>query len=117
MRPIASLLFALTLSLSAFACRSGGHEGFVKPAQAHALVEGGAQLVDVRTPEEYKADHIPGAINIPLDDLESRLSELPDKDADIVVYCKGGGQASQAQQLMQSKGYSKVHNLGARSSW
>lgn len=117
MRSIASLLLALALGLSAAACSSGASEGFISSKEAHALVEGGAKLVDVRTPGEYKAGHVPGAVNIPLNALEARLAELPDKNAEIVVYCRSGRRSGIAQRLMQSKGYTKVHNLGPRTAW
>ena len=49
---------------------------------------GTATVIDVRPAEEYAAGHIPGAVSIPLDELESRLAELP-ADAEIVAYCRG----------------------------
>ncbi|CRZ15685.1 ArsR/SmtB family transcription factor [Mycolicibacterium neworleansense] len=48
----------------------------------------GAMILDVRPAEEYRAGHIPGAVSIPVDELEERIGELP-TDADIVVYCRG----------------------------
>ena len=56
--------------------------------EARRLVESGARLVDVRTPGEFAAGHLPGAINIPVQDLERRLHELGPKQAPIVVYCR-----------------------------
>jgi rhodanese-related sulfurtransferase/DNA-binding transcriptional ArsR family regulator len=49
---------------------------------------GEVTVLDVRPLEEYEAGHIPGAISIPLDDLEARLAELP-TDSEIVAYCRG----------------------------
>lgn len=109
---------ALATALSTAACSSkGGGDGFIPSKQAHALVEGGARLVDVRTPGEFKAAHIPGAVNIPLDKLEARLAELPDKGAEIVVYCRSGRRSGIAQRLLKGRGYSKVYNLGPRTAW
>ena len=51
----------------------------------HGLVT----VLDVRPPKEYAAGHVPGAVNIPLAELEQRLDELLDKDQDIVAYCRG----------------------------
>jgi len=45
-------------------------------------------VLDVRPPEEYAAGHLPGALNVPLADLEDRLSELP-KEHEVVAYCRG----------------------------
>ena len=45
-------------------------------------------VVDVRPPEEYAAGHVPGAVNIPLKNLEQRLNDLP-REQEIVAYCRG----------------------------
>ena len=49
-------------------------------------------VLDVRTPEEYAAGHVPGAVNIPHDQLASRLAEVP-KDTEVVLYCRSGRRA------------------------
>ncbi|SDC92584.1 Rhodanese-related sulfurtransferase [Geodermatophilus telluris] len=63
-------------------------------------------LVDVRTPAEFEAGHIPGATNVPLDQLRSRLADLrePLGDADVVLVCRSGARAGQAQQVMRMAG-------------
>lgn len=64
----------------------------MEPVDRRALIErvrdGTVALLDVRPPEEYRAGHIPGAISIPLDELERRLAELP-RDREVVAYCRG----------------------------
>jgi len=85
--------------------------------QAQTLVEDGAFLLDVRTTGEYADGHIDGAVNIPVSDLESRLAELPEKDASIVVYCKSGIRSSRAKKMLEEQGFEKVHDLGAMSRW
>lgn len=50
--------------------------------------EGSITVLDVRPPEEFSAGHLPGAVNVPVADLEKRLSEL-DPDQEIVAYCRG----------------------------
>jgi len=50
--------------------------------------EGSVTVVDVRPPSEYEAGHLPGAVNIPLDDLEGRLSSLPE-GREVIAYCRG----------------------------
>lgn len=69
-------------------------------------------LLDVRRPEEFAEGHIEGAINIPLEDLMANLSQLPDKTAKIIVYCKSGHRAAMATQALIQNGYTTVLNLG-----
>lgn len=66
-------------------------------------------LVDVRTPEEYNAEKIEGAVNIPLDQIESRLSEFRGKKS-IVVYCRSGIRAGKAKNLIQQNNIQNVYS-------
>ncbi|KUG13194.1 rhodanese [Elizabethkingia sp. HvH-WGS333] len=66
-------------------------------------------LVDVRTPEEYNAEKIEGAVNIPLDQVESRLSEFRGKK-NIVVYCRSGIRAGKAKDLLQKNNIPDVYS-------
>ncbi|WP_336665030.1 rhodanese-like domain-containing protein [Elizabethkingia meningoseptica] len=66
-------------------------------------------LVDVRTPEEYEADKIEGAVNIPLDQIESRLPEFQGKK-NIVVYCRSGVRAGKAKDLLQKNNLPNVYS-------
>ena len=91
--------------------------GTTPGADARALVKDGALLVDVRTPEEYSAGHIDGALNIPVGELGARLSELGDQKGAIVLYCRSGARSAKAKTLLESKGFTSVVNLGAMSSW
>lgn len=63
-------------------------------------------VIDVRPPEEYRAGSIPGAISIPLPELERRLGELP-RDAEIVAYCRGPYCvfAPRALEILRTKGF------------
>jgi rhodanese-related sulfurtransferase len=76
-------------------------------------------ILDVRTPEEFAAGHIPGAINIPYTHLPARLSELPDAgDKDIVLYCATGVRVERAVERMREQGYSRLLHLdGDMKSW
>jgi NADPH-dependent 2,4-dienoyl-CoA reductase/sulfur reductase-like enzyme/rhodanese-related sulfurtransferase len=67
-------------------------------------------LLDVRTPEEYKAGHIAGAINIPVDELRCRLNELP-KNKAIYIYCQIGLRGYLASRILLQSGFEKVVNL------
>jgi phage shock protein E len=91
--------------------------GKTAPAKAHALVQAGARLLDVRTPSEFATGHLAGAINIPLDDLPRRVDELKGKEAPVVVYCRSGARSAAATRVLKSKGLVDVHDLGAMSRW
>lgn len=91
--------------------------GDLSASDAHQLVKDGARLVDVRTPQEFSAGHIEGAVNIPLQELDTRMGELGNKDGQIVLYCRSGNRSAQAAQRLKGAGFSAVHNLGAMSRW
>ena len=67
-------------------------------------------IVDVRTPEEYGKGSITNAINIPIDDLRSRMNELP-KGEKITIYCEGGQRGYLAQRILVQNGFTNVVNL------
>lgn len=73
------------------------------------LVKQGAMLIDVRTEKEYGDGTIQGAVNIPLDDIRERLSEIP-KNRDLIVTCRVGLRGYLAARILTQKGYS-VKNL------
>jgi phage shock protein E len=91
--------------------------GDIDATQARQLVQQGARLVDVRSPAEFATGHIPGAVNIPVQELEQRLSELEPKQAPIVLYCRSGNRSGRAAGVLKSAGFSGVHDLGAMSRW
>lgn len=67
---------------------------------------GEVTVLDVRPPEEYRAGHIPGALSIPVGELEARLRELP-KDREVVAYCRGPYcvMAVEAVEILRKKGF------------
>jgi rhodanese-related sulfurtransferase len=67
-------------------------------------------LLDVRTTQEYAAGQLPEAVNLPLDELRSRLAELP-RDRAIAVYCQVGQRAYLATRILQQAGFA-VANIG-----
>ena len=70
-------------------------------------------ILDVRTVGEFRDGHIPNAKNIPVQELNSQLSNLNAyKDDDIIVYCASGGRSSSAANILSKNGFSKVYNLG-----
>lgn len=76
-------------------------------------------ILDVRTPEEFAAGHVPGAINIPYTHLPARVSELHDAgDKEIVVYCATGVRAERAVKRMREQGYTRLLHLdGDMKGW
>jgi rhodanese-related sulfurtransferase len=93
---------------------SGNVQGLAKeitPAQASQYQKDGAFMLDVRQPEEWDAGHIPGAVLIPLDDLQSRLNEVP-KDKEIVVVCRSGNRSATGRDILLNAGYPKVTSMG-----
>jgi len=76
-------------------------------------------LIDVRTPEEFRAGHIPGAINIPLQEFEQRFDELSAyKDREAVLYCESGMRASHGGGWLESRGFHQLRYLdGHMGAW
>lgn len=76
-------------------------------------------ILDVRTPTEYAEGHVPGAINIPHDQLTARMSEVAGfKEKDVVVYCRSGKRAAIATDVLKQAGFSKLlHLQGDMSGW
>lgn len=84
---------------------------------ARSLVAQGAQLVDVRTPQEYRDGHIAGAINVPLHELEQRVPELQDCSDALVLYCHSGRRSGSAADRLARLGFDRVYDLGAMAAW
>jgi rhodanese-related sulfurtransferase len=72
--------------------------------EAQKLVEGGAQLVDVRAGHEWEAGRIEGAAHLPLAELAERTDEI-DKDRPVVLYCRGGNRSTMAAEALAAAGY------------
>ncbi len=80
-----------------------------------ALDQGTIFLIDVRTGWEYEKGHIPGAVNIPHDEIEDRLDEIPE-GRDIVVYCRTSHRVKRAIEVLVEHGY-EVYNFGSLGRW
>jgi NADPH-dependent 2,4-dienoyl-CoA reductase/sulfur reductase-like enzyme/rhodanese-related sulfurtransferase len=68
-------------------------------------------VIDVRTPTEFAAGHIPESVNIPLDELRNRLSELP-RDRELIVYCQVGQRGYLATRILRQAGFSAANMTG-----
>lgn len=74
-------------------------------------------VLDVRTPREYAEGHVPGAVNVPQEQLASRLAEVP-KDKDVVIYCRSGRRSALAADVLAANGYSRLSHLeGDMNAW
>jgi rhodanese-related sulfurtransferase len=80
-------------------------------------VTNGAALVDVRTPEEYKAEHAVSSVNIPLQDMQKSSFGNLNKDQKIYVYCRSGSRSAQSANLLKQAGYTNVVDIHTLSAW
>lgn len=79
--------------------------------QLSDAIKNGAFLVDVRTPAEFAAGSVKGAVNIPLDKITGQLSAFKNKKA-IVVFCRSGSRSGMAKSILEQNGVSQVINGG-----
>jgi rhodanese-related sulfurtransferase len=92
----------------------------VSPSEGRKLLKRNRDilLIDVRSPEEYTAGHIPGSVNIPIEVLEWELFNLQlSPYTPIMVYCKSGIRATSAACILISLGFINVYNLGGIQRW
>jgi rhodanese-related sulfurtransferase len=92
--------------------------GATRAIQWHELdtvMDAGATLIDVRTPREYAAGAIPGALNIPVDELRDRLGELP--GGPLVVHCQVGQRGHTAARILAQHGRDVVNLDGGYRTW
>lgn len=92
----------------------GLFKNFFSKPDDEALVKairGGAFLVDVRTAGEFASGSASGAVNIPLDEIVSRIHEFKNKET-IIVFCRSGNRSGQAKSLLERHGFTNVLNGG-----
>lgn len=98
------------IAFLAFKPASGGG---VKNVDSAGLVEAqnkGAQVIDVRSQGEYDLGHIPGAVNVPVDTLQSASANW-DRDATYVVYCATGARSAAAVEMMTGMGFKNIDHF------
>lgn len=76
-----------------------------------ALVKNGAQIIDVRTPGEFRGGHIKGAVNIPLNVLNNQMGKIK-KDKTVITCCASGMRSGTAKNILKANGYTEVFNGG-----
>lgn len=123
---ISAAVSVLFFSTAAFACGVGekvdGYEN-TPTSHAHAHWQQGEKtlvpfvFIDVRTPEEHAEGHVKGAKLIPLQELASRMSEVP-KDKQVYVYCRSGRRSAEAANMLVKAGYTNIENvMGGFEAW
>jgi rhodanese-related sulfurtransferase len=104
------LVFAIVVIAFLLIKRSGQ----ISADEAREELGKGAAVIDVRSPGEFQSGHLPQAVSIPLDRIESALpKEFPDKDAVLLLHCASGTRSGIAVRKLKALGYSRVHNLGS----
>ena len=91
----------------------------ISAAELHARRESEAApvVIDVRTPEEYASGHIPGAVNLPFDQVAQRIAEI-DAPHGVALYCMVGPRARKGESALLAAGYDKVFHLeGGLAAW
>lgn len=112
----------VTAAVQPMAEEGGSEEAYHKITAEEAkkmIDEGGATIVDVRTPEEYREKHIPDSILVPNESIDANKmpDELPDKDAILLVHCRTGVRSKQASDKLVELGYKHVYDFGGIADW
>jgi rhodanese-related sulfurtransferase len=89
----------------------------VSVGEAYTLYQNGAFVLDVRTQEEWNEFHAPNTTLIPLDQLASRLNEVP-RDRQVVVVCRSGNRSQQGRDILFNAGFEQVTSMtGGLTEW
>jgi len=114
---VATLIGSLTREEPTDETKTSSLPAEVTVAEAVQLREDGAFILDVRQQDEWDEFHMPGASLIPLDQLSSRLTELP-KDQEIVVVCRSGNRSASGRDLLLENGFTNVTSMaGGMTAW
>ena len=90
--------------------------GQISAKDAVAYLKNGALVIDVRSPAEFNSGHLPTAINIPLDEIQSAMPRrVTDKNQVLLLHCQSGMRSGIAKQKLKGMGYANAFNLGSFS--
>ena len=92
-------------------CYKNSSQNEINFEQLKNMVSKGAILIDVRSPQEFKEGHLPGAINITHSEIRKVKNEMPKLNQQIVVYCQYGGRSREAYNMLRKMGYTNVYSL------
>lgn len=113
------------LAMICLLCACGGEEtvSFQQISQEEAKTimstNRDAVILDVRTQEEYNSGHIKGAVLLPVDEItrETAQTVIPDKDTQVLVYCRSGNRSVTASKALAQLGYTQVYEFGGINTW
>ncbi len=105
-----ALLGLLALPLLLAACGPKGSYRNIGPEELYQAAAQGALIVDVRTPMEFAQGHVPGAVNLPVEEVARWAKDLP-KDRPVYLYCRSGNRSRQAAEYLARQGYANLYNL------
>jgi rhodanese-related sulfurtransferase len=91
--------------------------GAVDAATARRLVAAGVTVVDVRTPEEFASGHVPGAVNIPHDQMAARHGEIGPPATPVLLYCRSGRRSGIAAGTLAEQGFTAVWDMRTYDAW
>jgi phage shock protein E len=81
---------------------------------ARSYLKQGAMVIDVRSAGEFQSGHLPGAINIPVNELEQQIpARVPNQQTVVLLHCHSGVRSGMGKRALTKLGYSKVFNLGS----
>jgi rhodanese-related sulfurtransferase len=125
-RPIVQIgilvIVAVIIYLIAVTAAPGGGKNAALPAEisvseAYSMYQDGAYVVDVREPSEWDEYHAPNTHLIPINELESRLSEIP-RDTPILVVCRSGNRSDDGRDILLRAGFTQVTSMaGGLNAW
>lgn len=104
--------------LRSFFYRSANNKDINYKKAIEILNKSNGILLDVRSKQEYNEGHLQSAINIDLYNLSKEIfNKIPNRQSIIIVYCTSGKRSKEAQEILESLGYTNVYNLKGGISW
>ena len=120
MKQVFSAIFVALSLITLAACAPKAQYHLINAEEAKERLDSGDALilVDVRTKEEFDAGHIEGALLLPNEEILDTPPELlPDKNAEILLYCRSGNRSAQAAKKLVAMGYTNVYDFGGIIDW
>lgn len=112
---VVALIVYLLVTTSSGA--GGGLSSTISVDKAYSMYQEGAFVLDVRTVDEWNEFHAPGTTLIPLDELASRVNEVP-RDRPIVVVCRSGNRSDEGRDILLEAGFTQVTSMdGGLNAW